>query len=41
MRDVHRVYAGRVGRMLAEDEPYYENWDQDATAVDDRYAEQR
>jgi hypothetical protein len=40
VRDVHRVYAGRVGRMLAEDDPYYENWDQDATAQEDRYAEQ-
>jgi len=40
VRDVHRVYAGRVGRMLAEDDPHYENWDQDATAVAERYAEQ-
>jgi hypothetical protein len=40
VRDVHRVYAGRVGRMLAEDDPYYENWDQDSTALDERYAEQ-
>ena len=40
VRDVHRVYAGRVGRMLAEDDPSYENWDQDATAVEARYADQ-
>jgi DinB superfamily len=40
VRDVHRVYAGRVGRMLTEDDPHYENWDQDATALEDRYAEQ-
>jgi hypothetical protein len=40
VRDVHRVYAGRVGRMLAEDDPAYDNWDQDATAVADRYADQ-
>ncbi len=40
VRDVHRVYAGRVGRMLAEDDPHYDNWDQDATAVADRYGEQ-
>ena len=40
MRDVHRVYAGRVGRMLAEDDPHYENWDQDVTAVEERYGEQ-
>ena len=40
VRDVHRVYAGRLQRMLAEDDPRYENWDQDATALEDRYAEQ-
>ena len=40
VRDVHRVYAGRVHRMLTEDDPSYENWDQDATAVEDRYGEQ-
>ena len=40
VRDVHRVYAGRVGRMLDEIDPHYDNWDQDATAVEDRYAEQ-
>jgi hypothetical protein len=34
------VYAGRIARMLAEADPYYENWDQDATAVEDRYGEQ-
>jgi hypothetical protein len=26
--------------MLAEDDPYYENWDQDVTAVEERYGEQ-
>ncbi len=40
VRDVHRVYAGRVGRMLAEDHPHYDNWDQDATAIEERYGEQ-
>jgi hypothetical protein len=40
VRDVHRVYAGRVGRMIAEDGPRYDNWDQDATALEDRYGEQ-
>jgi hypothetical protein len=40
VRDVHRVYAGRIGRMLTEDDPHYENWDQDATAVEDAYGEQ-
>jgi DinB family protein len=40
VRDVHRVYAGRVTRMLAEAGPHYANWDQDATAREDRYREQ-
>jgi hypothetical protein len=40
VRDVHRVYTGRVSRMLAEDDPHYDNWDQDVTAVEDRYDEQ-
>ena len=40
VRDVHRVYAGRLQRMLAEDDPRYENWDQDATALEERYSEQ-
>jgi hypothetical protein len=40
VRDVFRVYDGRVRRMLAEDGPHYENWDQDATALDDDYASQ-
>jgi hypothetical protein len=40
VRDVHRVYAGRVSRMLTEDDPSYQNWDQDVTAVDERYGEQ-
>src|SRR6187455_1298215 len=37
VRDVHGVYEGRVSRMLAEDDPHYENWDQDVTAVEERY----
>ena len=40
VRDVHRVYAGRISRMLTEDDPHYENWDQDATAIDEAYGEQ-
>jgi len=40
VRDVYRVYAGRVERMLHEDGPHYENWDQDKTAEDARYGEQ-
>jgi DinB superfamily len=40
VRDVFRVYDGRLHRMLTEDGPHYANWDQDATAVEERYAEQ-
>lgn len=40
VRDVFRVYEGRVRRMLAEDGPHYENWDQDATAIAEDYASQ-
>jgi hypothetical protein len=41
VRDVHRVFARRVRLMLAEDDPEFENWDQDRTALEERYAEQR
>ena len=37
VRDVYRIYHGRLDRMLAEDDPHYANWDQDATAVEERY----
>jgi hypothetical protein len=40
VRDVCRVYTERLHLMLTEDAPDYPNWDQDATAVTDRYAEQ-
>jgi hypothetical protein len=40
VRDVFRVYEGRVRRMLTEDGPHYENWDQDQTALEDDYASQ-
>jgi hypothetical protein len=40
VRDVFEVYDRRLARMLAEDGPHYENWDQDATAVAERYSEQ-
>lgn len=36
-RDVFDRFSGRIGRMLTEDDPALENWDQDATAVEDRY----
>lgn len=37
VRDVFRLYLFRLGLMLAEDGPQFPNWDQDATAVADRY----
>jgi hypothetical protein len=37
---VHRLYDTRLALMLTVDGPHYPNWDQDATAVADRYAEQ-
>ncbi|MDN4174159.1 maleylpyruvate isomerase N-terminal domain-containing protein [Nocardioides sp. SOB77] len=37
VRDVHRVFAERVALVLGEDGVRFENWDQDATAVEDRY----
>jgi hypothetical protein len=40
VRDVFRVYDGRLALMLAEDDPTFPNWDQDASAIDDRYGEQ-
>jgi hypothetical protein len=40
VRDVFRIFDGRLVRMLTEDDPLFENWDQDATAVEDRYADQ-
>ena len=35
-----RLYHYRLGLMLTEDDPLYPNWDQDETAVADRYGEQ-
>ena len=40
VRDVFRICEGRLALMLAEDDPTFANWDQDATAVDDAYGEQ-
>ncbi len=40
VRDVFRIYDHRLVLMLTEDDPLFENWDQDATAVRDRYGEQ-
>jgi hypothetical protein len=39
VRDVCRVFDGRVHQLLVEDPAEFENWDQDQAAVDGRYAE--
>jgi DinB superfamily len=40
VRDVCRIYTYRLDLMLSQDDPTFPNWDQDATAVAERYAEQ-
>ena len=40
VRDVLRLYDYRLQLMLEEDDPLYPNWDQDETAVAERYNEQ-
>ena len=40
VRDVFRLYDERLALMLAEDHPRFANWDQDETAVTDRYGAQ-
>jgi hypothetical protein len=40
VRDVFRICDGRLALMLAEDDPTFPNWDQDASAVEDDYAAQ-
>ena len=40
VRDVHRLYLERLQLMLTQDDPLYPNWDQDETAVAERYGEQ-
>lgn len=37
VRDVLRIFDERAGRMLAEADPTFENWDQNETATHDRY----
>jgi 2-polyprenyl-3-methyl-5-hydroxy-6-metoxy-1,4-benzoquinol methylase len=37
VRDVHRVFGARLDLMLGQDEPTFANWDQDVTAVEERY----
>jgi len=40
VRDVFRIFDGRLHLMLEQDDPVYPNWDQDETAVVERYGEQ-
>lgn len=40
VRDVFRVFDARLRRMLDEDDPWFQNWDQDETAIAERYWEQ-
>src|SRR5699024_2237378 len=37
VRDAHEVFTARVALMLAEDDPQFADWDQDAVAVEGRY----
>ena len=40
VRDVYRIFLGRLDLMLTDDDPTFANWDQDVTAVDDDYRAQ-
>jgi len=40
VRDVFRIYDERLTLMRTQDDPLFANWDQDATAVAERYGEQ-
>jgi hypothetical protein len=40
VRDVFRIFDQRLALMLEADGPTFPNWDQDATAIADRYREQ-
>ncbi len=37
VRDVNRKFTERLALMLEHDEPQFENWDQDVTALEERY----
>ncbi|MEZ5244477.1 MAG: DinB family protein [Acidimicrobiales bacterium] len=39
VRDVHVLYLARLEMMLTEVDPHYPNWDQDETAITQRYHE--
>jgi hypothetical protein len=40
VRDVFRRFEGRLAAMLESDNPLFESWDQDQTAIEERYSEQ-
>jgi hypothetical protein len=40
VRDVFRIFATRLTLILEEDDPPFADWDQDETAVSERYNEQ-
>jgi len=40
VRDVFRVFDRRLEQMLTQDDPVFDNWDQNAAAIDGRYGEQ-
>ena len=40
VRDVYLRYDARLVLMLTSEDPLFPNWDQDATAVEERYEEQ-
>lgn len=40
VRDVHRIFGVRLASMIDEHSPAFANWDQDDTAVAERYGEQ-
>jgi hypothetical protein len=40
VRDVYGLFDGRLAQMLNEDAPTFASWDQDETAIKERYGEQ-
>ena len=40
VRDVFRIFDARLHLMLTADDPTFDNWDQDQTAISERYSEQ-
>jgi SAM-dependent methyltransferase len=40
VHDVHQIYHERVSRMLAEDDPHFDDWDQDQSSEEGHYSQQ-